>query len=151
MRILIDTNILARLAEPGHAMYPAAFDSTAMLRRGGAELCIVPQGLYEFWVVCTRPTSVNGLGKSVVDAHSEVSSLLRLFTLLNDIPAIFPEWVRLVVTHAVLGKNAYDARLAAAMSVHGLTHLLTFNAPDFQRFTGLTVLTPAAVLSAPHP
>jgi predicted nucleic acid-binding protein len=51
----------------------------------------------------------------------------------------------------VLGKNAHDARLVAAMNVHGVTHLLTFNAADFRRFTTIQVMTPAAVLSTPTP
>jgi hypothetical protein len=41
-----------------------------------------------------------------------------------------------------LGKNAHDARLVAAMRVHGLTHLLTFNAQDFRRYPGINVVTP---------
>jgi predicted nucleic acid-binding protein len=45
----------------------------------------------------------------------------------------------------VLGKNAHDTRLVAAMLVHGVTHLLTFNVTDFSRFPGLTVLDPATV------
>ena len=71
--------------------------------------------------------------------------------LLDDIPAILPMWESLVTTHAVLGKNAHDARLVAAMLVHGVTHLLTFNDQDFRRFTAVTVLTPAAVLVPPPP
>lgn len=54
-----------------------------------------------------------------------------------------------MTTHAVSGKNAHDARLVAAMLAHGLTHLLTFNDADFQRFTGITTVTPAAVLAMP--
>ena len=39
------------------------------------------------------------------------------------------------------GTNAYDARLAAAMLTHGVTHLLTFNAKDFRRL-GIEVIEP---------
>ncbi len=31
--------------------------------------------------------------------------------------------------------NVHDARLTAAMLVHGLTHILTFNISDFARYT----------------
>jgi hypothetical protein len=31
------------------------------------------------------------------------------------------------------------------MIVHGLTHMLTFNVADFQRFTGITVVHPQDV------
>jgi predicted nucleic acid-binding protein len=148
---LVDTKILNRMAEPGHAMYQQALDSTRALGAQGHTLCIVPQNLYEFWVVCTRPLANNGLGKSATEAVAEVANLKTLFTLLDDTPAILPAWEQLVTTHAVLGKNAHDARLVAAMLVHGVAHLLTFNDADFRRFTAITVFTPAAVLAAVAP
>jgi predicted nucleic acid-binding protein len=40
----------------------------------------------------------------------------------------------------VIGKQAHDARLVAAMKVHDLRHLLTFNDTDFKRFTEITVV-----------
>jgi predicted nucleic acid-binding protein len=151
MKILVDTNILLRSAEPGHAMNKPASDATSLLRAQGETLCIVPQNLYEFWAVCTRPLSANGLGKSVADATTELTNLKTLFTLLDDMPALYPTWEQLVTVNAVLGKNAHDARLVAAMLVHGVTHLLTFNDADFRRFTAITVRTPAAVLAPPPP
>jgi hypothetical protein len=47
--------------------------------------------------------------------------------------------------HQVTGKNVPDARLVAAMPVHGLTHILTFYAIDFARYSSITCLDPAAV------
>jgi hypothetical protein len=44
-----------------------------------------------------------------------------------------------------MGKPAHDARLVAAMERHGLTHLLTFNLVDFQRYAGLELLDPHQV------
>lgn len=117
----------------------------AVLRIRGDELCIVPQNLYEFWAVATRPVSVNGLGMTTVQAHSELNRIKSLFYFLPDAPAVFYEWERLVVLHAVTGKNAHDARIAAALNVHGIAHLLTFNGADFKRFSGLTVIEPHTV------
>ena len=45
--------------------------------------------------------------------------------------------------HGVSGKKAHDARLVATMTVNGITHILTFNADDFTRYAGITVLHPA--------
>lgn len=75
MNYLIDTNILSRLAEPGHAMDQPAFDAVTRLVSEGHKLHIVPQNLYEFWVVCTRPTAVNGLGKTAAEAAADVANL----------------------------------------------------------------------------
>jgi hypothetical protein len=48
----------------------------------------------------------------------------------------------------VQGKQAHDARLVAAMQRHGPSHLLTFNTADFQRYTGLGLFAPHAIVNA---
>jgi hypothetical protein len=47
--ILLDTNILARSAQPAHSQYQTAVDAVAVLRLQGETLCLVPQVLYEYW------------------------------------------------------------------------------------------------------
>ena len=91
----------------------------------------------------------NGLGHTVTEAETEVNRLKALFPLLLDLPAIYGEWERLVIAHAVMGVNVHDARLVAAMLVHGLTHILTFNTADFRRFSQITVVHPSEI--APEP
>lgn len=41
-----------------------------------------------------------------------------------------------------MGVNVHDARLVAAMLSHKLTHILTFNAKDFRRYSEIEVVTP---------
>jgi predicted nucleic acid-binding protein len=149
MIVLLDTNIVTRCAEPGHAMYQVATDAVAALRMGGHRLCLVPQNLCEFWAVFTRPVNANGMGKTPAEAARELATIKPLFTLLDDLPSIHAEWERLVIAHGIIGKSVYDTRLVAAMLVHGESQLLTFNDLDFQRFPKITVYTPAAVLAAP--
>ncbi|QEH35610.1 hypothetical protein OJF2_41630 [Aquisphaera giovannonii] len=146
MNHLVDTNILCRLAEPGHAMHQAALDAVKLLAARGDQLHIVPQNLYEFWVVCTRPVSLNGMGRTAVEALSELRSLKSLFDLLDETPRVFQVWEQLVSTRPVLGRNAHDARLVAAMMVHGLTHILTFNAQDFRGYQGIIAVSPGGIL-----
>ncbi|MDP5018828.1 MAG: hypothetical protein NWQ43_16260 [Dolichospermum sp.] len=40
----------------------------------------------------------------------------------------------------------HDARLAAAMVAHNITHLLTFNVDDFKRFSEIVVVDPRSVV-----
>jgi predicted nucleic acid-binding protein len=47
-----------------------------------------------------------------------------------------------VVSSSVSGKSAHDARLAAVMLVHSITHILTFNATHFARFSAITTVDP---------
>ncbi len=152
MSVLLDTNILARMAQPGTAAYQTALDAVTALQLRGDVPCLVPQVLYEFWVIATRPIAVNGLGFTPAQADAELGRVLGLFPLFfPDTAAIFPEWRRLVVAHQVSGLPAHDARLVAAMNIHGLTHLLTFNTAHFTRFPGITVLDPAVIAAARPP
>ena len=151
MNVLLDTNIVARMAQPGTAAYAVAQDATNALGRQGDTPCLVPQVLYELWVVATRPLTVNGLGFTPNQTAAELIRLQGLFTFLPDTPAIFTEWQRLVVGHQVSGKTAHDARLVAAMIVHGITHVLTFNVQHFGRYPGITVLDPAGLAVPPAP
>jgi predicted nucleic acid-binding protein len=59
---------------------------------------------------------------------------------------MYGEWKRLVVQYGVLGVKVHDARLIAAMNVHGVRRLLTFDVGDFTRY-GIELLQPSSVLS----
>src|SRR2546423_749446 len=130
MSVLLDTNILTRSAQPAHPMHEDAVDAVSALRTNGEDLCIVPQNLVEFWAVATRPLSANGLEMTIDKAQTELTRIKSLFGLLQDTPAVYDEWETLVVQYGVSGKNTYDARIVAAMTLHGITDLLTFNVAD---------------------
>lgn len=145
MPFLVDTNILLRSIAPAHTMNTVAVQALTMLREQGNQLCIISQNLIEFWSVYTRPRERNGLGRTPAEAAVAVNQLKAFFPLLLDTTAIYPEWERLVTTHAVSGVNVHDARLVAAMLVHGLTHILTFNTSDFARFSEIAAVDPASL------
>jgi predicted nucleic acid-binding protein len=92
---------------------------------------------------------VNGLGMTPAQADAELRRLEGFFALLPDIPAIYPEWRQLALTVGVSGRQVHDARLAAVMRAHGVTHILTFNPGDFRRYPGITVIHPETVLTPP--
>ncbi len=142
----VDTNVLLRSTDVGDAAQPVAEAAMIAVRQSGESLSIFPQNLIEFWAVATRPFANNGLGLSIAQAEAQLSNLKSVFTLLDDTPEIFPERERIVLQHKVSGKQAHDARLVAAMTVHGLTHLLTFNTADFKRFTAITAINPQSIL-----
>jgi len=151
MSTLLDTNTLLRSAQPAHphnALVRGAIDE---LNRQGELLYLVPQNVYEFWVVATRPAAQNGLGYTVAQTQAELARFRNLFPLLHDTPALFREWQNLVSHYQVIGKNAHDVRLVAAMLVHGLGRLLTFNVADFQRYQGIVVVSPQDILAPGHP
>ena len=142
MPYLVDTNILLRLLQRGDPHHQAIRVALRTLRQRGEQLCFTPQNLVELWCVCTRPTTANGFGLTVMETERRARVIERLLTLLPDSPAMHVEWRRLVVVHAVSGVQVYDARLVAAMHVHGVTNILTFNVGDFTRYPGLAVVHP---------
>ncbi|PSB15739.1 PIN domain-containing protein [Phormidesmis priestleyi ULC007] len=145
MPFLIDTNLLLRSLAPNHPMNPASVCALTHLRRQGEQLHIIPQNLIEFWNVYTRPLERNGLGRTPEAARAEIRQLKSFFMLLPDSAAIYPKWERLVSSYAVRGVNVHDARLVAAMLVHGLTNILTFNTRDFKRYLEITTVDPTSL------
>lgn len=151
MSYLADTNILLRLIEPAHPMHLDAYGAVEALLNRGETVYALPQNVAEFWNVCTRPADKNGLGFSPAKTDVELKKLEAIITVVADIPAIYPFWRSLVVLHAVSGVQVHDARIAAAMIAHGITHLLTFNGTDFKRYPGITVLEPKDVIPQTSP
>jgi predicted nucleic acid-binding protein len=143
--ILFDTNILLRWTQKHHPHSATAVWALKALRSRNEELHIAPQNIVEFWAVATRPLNQNGLGMTIEQTTAEIESLKSFFGLLPELP-LHEEWQRIVTQYRVSGKNVHDARLVAAMSVHGIGEILTFNGPDFARYTEISVLDPSQVI-----
>ncbi|MEA5577101.1 type II toxin-antitoxin system VapC family toxin [Anabaena sp. UHCC 0451] len=146
MKYLVDTNILLRLVQKNSPMHLDTQRAILTLKKQGEFLCIIPQNIIEFWAVATRPLDKNGLGLSITQAEEESAKLKKIFILELDIPQIFTEWESLVIQYQVMGKQVHDARLVGAMLAHNITHLLTFNADDFKRFSDIVVVDPRSVV-----
>jgi len=142
--VLVDTNVLLRLHEPLHDHHRHAVDATTRLVESAEPVHVTSQNIAEFWAAATRPAARNGLGLSVATTAAEIGRIERVFTLLPDEPAIHAVWKQLVTAHGVIGSQVYDARLVAAMRVHGIARILTFNVADFAPY-GIEVLHPSAV------
>jgi predicted nucleic acid-binding protein len=141
--LLLDTSTLLRTLQVRHPQYETVARALETLPSRGRDLHIVPQNLVELWVVATRPAEQNGLGMTPAAAAMELIRIKSMFPLLPDTPAIYPVWENLVIQYHVSGKTAHDARLVAAMQVHGLTSILTFDKTGFTRYAGIEVVHPA--------
>jgi predicted nucleic acid-binding protein len=144
---LADTNILIRLTKRDHPEYPLVRDAVYSLRAKGIALGYTLQNMAEFWNASTRPRERNGFGLTLEETESNAQEIERIFTFLPDSELVYREWRRIVVQHRVSGVQVHDARLAAAMYAHSITHILTFNGSDFNRFSGLTAMHPNQVKS----
>ena len=81
-------------------------------------------------------------------ADADLTGIIQQFRLIRDERAILEPWRRLVAQHNVLGKNAHDARLVAAMQRHGINQIVTFNVDDFKRYPGVTTIDPARPITS---
>jgi predicted nucleic acid-binding protein len=139
---VVDTNVLLRItrrADPQHRLIATAL---TQLIRQGTTLHYTHQNIAELWNVMTRPLGRNGLGLTVNEAETEVRAIERGMTLLPDSEAVYQEWRKIILRYGVSGVQVHDARLAAAMYVHNVAHILMLNVPDFSRFGGLTPVHP---------
>jgi len=144
---LVDTNILLRVLHRTDPRHAAVRSAARTLRTHSHELHATSQNFAEFWNASTRPITRNGFGLTPTETDRLLRIAERIFPLLPDSPAIYPEWRRLVVDYSVSGVQVYDARLAAAMIVHNVTHILTFNTSDFARYApeGIVAVDPTTV------
>jgi predicted nucleic acid-binding protein len=145
MRVLVDTNILLRSAQPDHPLCAQATHAVSKLIRQKEAVFFCSQNIAEFWNVATRPGDLNGLGLSQEEALQEVASIEKLLTLLPDIPPIYLAWKEIVRDHKVQGIKVYDARLVATMNVYRVESLLTFNVADFKRYSNIAALHPSSI------
>lgn len=143
---LVDSNVLLRWVRPEHTDYPVTVSAMDALLRRDAVLCYTSQNVAEFWNTCTRPVDRNGYSLSPQDADRTARSFEERLRLLADSLAVHQEWRRLLVTHGVSGVRVHDARLVAAMHVHGINYILTFNGRDFARYNDIEAVHPAASL-----
>jgi len=139
-----DTNIWLRSSDPDHEMFPAATGAVERIL-GTEEIYLLPQIVMEFWRVATATGSQRGgFGWDVVKADLKVQQLEFDFPMKYDNAEVYAKWRALVRIVGVSGAQVYDARIAAAMLAHNITHILTFNTDDFNRYAswGITAVNP---------
>ena len=146
-RYLLDTNILLRLSNPVLEQYALCHQAVSRLRLQGCLLHYTLQNVAEFWNVSTRPVARNGHGLSCAVASLALSDLEGFMTLLPDDARVYAVWRELVTEHDIRGVQVHDAKLAAAMLVHDVGHILTFNGADFARYPKVEAAHPRILAS----
>jgi predicted nucleic acid-binding protein len=148
MGVLVDTNILIRLLHRPDPEHQLVRQAVRAIRLGGNQVFYAAQNIVEFWRARTRPVSANGFGLTIHETDRQTKIVERWFTMLPDGPAIHALWRNLVVTYSVAGVKVHDARLVAAMKVHGIADLLTLNVADFRRYPGISAIHPQQLVTS---
>jgi predicted nucleic acid-binding protein len=141
---LVDSNVLLRWVKPNHRDYPLIVSAADTILRRDGLLCYTSQNVGEFWNARTRPIDRNGYGLSPQDTDRLAKTFETRLQLLEDTFAVHEEWRRILVVHNVSGVQVHDARLVAAMRVHGVKQILTFNEKDFARYPDIEAVHPRA-------
>jgi predicted nucleic acid-binding protein len=143
--VLVDTNVLIFSVQRGHPWHDESVEAIEALLAAEEPVCVLLQNMAEFWNVCTRPADKNGLGLTPEQTKQRMNELDGILTILHDTPAVYGKWRKLIFQHHVKGVQAHDARIAAAMQVHGVTRILTYNPRDFMRFESITPIQPGSL------
>ena len=141
-RYLIDSNVLIRWLRPEVSEFRFVVRAIRQLEETDDTPCYTSQNLCEFWNVLTRPADRNGYGLTPSEADIRAREVEAKFLLLHDALAVHLEWRKLIVDHGVSGAHVHDARFVAAMHIHGVKRVLTFNTRDFARFDDIEAIHP---------
>ena len=139
--VFVDTIVLVHANNADSPFQEAARQHLQELAAGGHAMWISRQVLREYAAVISRLMNE----RNAFDGPAIVSDLLRFeqeFLVADDDAAVSAQLRRLIVSHAVKGKQTHDANVAATMLVHGVTRLLTHNEKDFRRLVPLIEILP---------
>ena len=137
----IDTNVLVYSTVNNAPFRDRARNALARFGASGP-LLISRQILREYLAVMTRE-QVWAKPLTLAEAITDAESFMRRFIVLEDVPAVWTEFVSLSRHAAFGGRQVHDANIVATMLAHRERRLVTFNGGDFRRFAGLIdVVTP---------
>jgi predicted nucleic acid-binding protein len=133
--VFIDTNVLVYASRPTAPQHEAARAALAAVEARGGTAWISPQVLREYLAVVTRPQATAPALPMAI-AIADVRVFQASFEVVPEGREILERLLALLQTYPGSGKQVHDANLVAAMLVHGIRRLLTFNGSDFRRFAG---------------
>jgi predicted nucleic acid-binding protein len=148
MRYLLDTGILVRGVYQSAPLHREIAQALYRLHQAGHALVTTRQNIIEYWAVGTRPVEARGgFGWTIDEANRRLRIIERWVAVLNEPDSIYPRWKKLVLRHAVSGRQVHDARIVAVMLAYRIKHIITLNAADFRRYTGLIAVTPTELIA----
>ncbi len=117
---LLDTNVLVYAVFPAMPQHAASRARVDLAKGAGANLCVAPQNLVEFYAVVTDPRRVTQ-PKTSDEALQAIDDLLALpgLTLLSVPVDLVACWAQLLRQSPAPKKRAFDTQLVATMLGNG--------------------------------
>ena len=133
--VFVDTNVWVFAAVPAAPMHAAAVATLDALSPGA--LWISRQVLREFLAVLSRPQTFFAGDAPMPNLVARASVIEARCNVAEDGPLVTRKLHELLTSHETRGKQIHDANIVATMLVRGIGSLLTHNAGDFQRWSGM--------------
>lgn len=144
--IFVDTNVLVYANLAASPFHDQAVKQLNTLSEQGHTVWISRQVLREYLASMTRREQLTG-NIPVAPLLEDVRRFSEHFHLAEDSEAVTARLLVLMEQIPIGGAQVHDANLVATMQVYGITHLLTHNLKDFERFTGLITVLPLVELA----
>jgi predicted nucleic acid-binding protein len=148
MSYLLDTSVLLRAFDRDASEHAEILLAIRHLLDRDEQLVVSVQNIAEFWNVSTRPKDKNGFALAVPTVARRIRVIERFATISAESTTSYHEWKRLLTAYQVRGVKVHDARLVSVMIVAAISHVLTLNVRDFQRYAEITPVSPSEVISA---
>lgn len=147
MQVFVDKGVLRRVFDKASPNQRTILRAFRTLWAQGHALVTSHQNIAEIWNVATRPQSARGgFGLSAAEVEKRLKTIEKLGSLLAFTTASYAVWRQLLIDHSITGVAVHDARLVAVMKTHGVSHIMTLNSGDFQRYDGIVVQLPEDIV-----
>lgn len=136
--VFLDTNILLRydiLETPEHQQVRSAVKT---LIEWDCQLWISRQVIREYCRALTHPAFPQAL--DMPQAVKRARQIVPFFHVADEHEQVMQKLFVLLETVAIGGKQVHDANIVATMQAYDVTHLLTLNLADFERFRSLVAV-----------
>src|SRR6185295_11906779 len=132
----LDTNILVYAASLRAPLHQRASEEIRGRHESGHELWVSRQILREYLATLSRPQTF-AQPKPIRELVRDIRYFLENFRIAEEGPAVTEKLLELVEGREIGGKRIHDANIVATMLTNGIPALLTNNADDFARFSGV--------------
>ncbi len=140
-KVFIDSNILIYSSIVTAPLYQQARAALQALWDTDDDLWISRQVIREYAVALTRP-QIYSQPVPATSVVAQIQSLQKQFKVADDTSSVTAELLKLLQTISVGGKQIHDANIVATMLAYGISHLLTHNVKDFNRYAGMITVIP---------
>ncbi len=140
-RIFVDTNVLVYANAEKFPLHQTALRTLAGLSEAGDDPWTSRQVMREYLVTLTRPQTYSK-AYPLSAILGDIRYFERNFHIAEDSLVVTARLLELVERFEVHGKQVHDANIVATMLAHGITHLLTHNVRDFERYSSVVSVIP---------